>query len=200
MDLSGKIFGELTVKERHSKYKWLCECSCGAHTIVVYYQLLSGHTKSCGHTRKENLHYITHNMCKTRLYQCYHSMFNRCKHRKEYLKNNIHVCEQWANSFEEFACWAMANGYNDELTLERKDVYGDYCPENCEWASRVVQADNKTNTIYLNHNGEVKTLTQWAKELNINRQTLYMRWFRGMSEDSIFCTERLSKKKGANYE
>ena len=199
MDLTEMEFGDLIAKRRVSKRKWECECSCGKHVNVDCYHLLDGHTQSCGHTRKDNFKYITHNQSKTRLYQCYHSMIKRCKTDEHYIKNNTSVCNEWLEDFENFKYWAENNGYNDNLTLERKNVYGNYCPENCEWITKSKQTQNKTTTIYLTYQNETKKLSEWALQLGVSRQTLYQRYWRGMSVEKIL-KELFIKDKEENID
>lgn len=172
-NIINRKFGLLIAKERLDKFTWLCNCECGNSIKVNIYHLLDGHTKSCGCTRVENFKFNTHNMSNTRLYQCYYSMLKRCKTNQDYIKKHIDVCKEWKNDFLSFEKWAIENGYKDNLTLERKDVYGDYCPTNCCWIKKSKQSNNRSNTIYLNYNRNTKSLIKWANILKMTRFELY---------------------------
>lgn len=95
-----------------------------------------------------------HGMSKTRLYRIWSNMKNRCMNNKMrgyeyYGGRGISVCKEWL-SFNCFSCWALSNGYNDTLTLDRINVNGNYCPENCRFVSMEVQSKNKRNNLYYN--------------------------------------------------
>lgn len=117
-------------------------------------------------------------------YNSYRSMMDRC-YRGENAKNypyyggrGISVCDEW-HDIETFEKWAIQSGYRQGLSLDRKDVNGDYCPENCRWVTAKEQANNRRNTVYLDYNGERKTISQWAELLGIKRSTLSSRICRG---------------------
>ena len=114
-----------------------------------------------------------------RLYNIWATMRNRCSspHSHNYIYyggRGIRVCEDW-NQYLNFKSWAMKNGYSDELSIDRIDANGDYCPENCKWSTPTQQARNRRNTNLLTFNGETKPLAEWAEILNINYRTLYGR-------------------------
>lgn len=120
-------------------------------------------------------------------YNSYRSMMDRCyrknaKNYRFYGGRGISVCEQW-HEIDEFENWVNVSGYQKGLTLERKDVNGDYCPKNCVWASKKEQANNRRNTVYLEHNGEKHTISEWSGILGINRSTLKNRICRGWSTE-----------------
>lgn len=74
------------------------------------------------------------------------------------------MCDEWMD-FRVFHKWAMANGYSDELTIDRIDVNGDYCPENCRWITIEDQQRNKTNNVFVEFDGQMKTICEWAAVL-----------------------------------
>lgn len=186
-DLAGQRFGRLvplrkTDMRLFGRVVWECQCDCGNIAYVHTGHLKSGHTRSCGCLRKDFAveHFTTHGGSGTRLVGIWYEMRKRCrdskcKHFKHYGGKGIKVCDEWQNSFEAFRDWALANGYADNLTIDRIDVNGDYCPENCRWATREVQSNNTGANHYLTHNGETHTLSEWAKITGIKYSTLRSR-------------------------
>ena len=121
--------------------------------------------------------YITHGMSKTRLYEIWTDMKKRCynpknKRYNRYGLRGIGVCDDWKNSFANFANWALKNGYSDELTLERKDIDKDYCPKNCSWIPFALQQRNTSRSHFITINGETKCMTEWAEIYNIDRDVI----------------------------
>lgn len=185
IDITGNRYNYLTVIRRLENAKggitmWECRCDCGNITTVRGSNLKSGAVKSCGcllHTTKPTL---KHNMSHTRLYQIWAAIKRRCnkpyeKSYKNYGGRGIKMCEEWQNSFEAFMEWAMNSGYSDDLTIERIDVDGNYCPDNCTWISKSGQAGNRRSCHYISYNGEVKTLNEWCKEMNLPYKNIHNR-------------------------
>ena len=119
----------------------------------------------------------------------YRSMMDRCYRKTApnypaYGGRGISVCGEWHDP-EVFGIWAEANGFQKGLTLERKDVNGNYCPDNCTWATPKQQANNRRNTIILEWNGERKSVHQWADEMGVSASTLKNRYYLGWSVKEI---------------
>lgn len=107
-------------------------------------------------------------------------MKDRCynpkdKRYKNYGGRGIKICDEWLHSFESFYEWSLKNGYQDGLTIDRIDVNGNYEPNNCRWATWDVQCNNRTNNVYIEYNGEIKTLKQWCDILNIDYKKAHNR-------------------------
>ena len=193
VDLTGQRFGRLTVIERAENKQncttWRCKCECGSIRIVRSCSLRSGRTKSCGCFQKEQITKIlkTHGQAKgnhTRLYNIYHGMKDRCykksaKAFNKYGGRGITVCEEWRNSFEAFYEWAMANGYADNLTIDRIDGTKGYTPENCRWVTYKAQGNNTSRNHLITYNSKTQTLAQWSEEIGIKYGTLTARIYRG---------------------
>lgn len=145
---------------------------------------LAGKTKKNKPRRHEadGAFYLGGNMArsKTRLYRIWHNMKQRCGNPNNtvyayYGGKGISVCDEWKNSFHTFAEWAYANGYTDEMTIDRIDSDVNYCPSNCRWVSRKDQANNTSSNRIIEYNGRSQTTAQWAEELGINQKTLWAR-------------------------
>lgn len=100
---------------------------------------------------------------------------------KRYGAKGITVCDEWRNSFYTFRNWALANGYSDELTIDRIDSRGNYEPNNCRWATYKEQANNTSKNIKFTYNGETHTIPEWSDIVGINAMALryrivYAKW------------------------
>ena len=183
IDITGQRFGRLTVlkfdrQDSFRQYMWTCKCDCGNVVSIRGYSLRSGNTQSCGCIQKETTIKFrqTHGQKKTRLYNTWQSMKQRCSTPsvscyKYYGGRGIKVCEEW-QKFEPFYHWAINNGYADNLTIDRINVNGNYEPSNCRWITLKEQQMNTRRNHYITLNGETKTLKEWAEQLGINHTTL----------------------------
>jgi hypothetical protein len=199
IDLTGQRFGRLTVVSRVENIKdrtaWLCRCDCGKEKIVRGYSLRLGDTKSCGCYHGETIRKgnFVHGRSATRLYGIWNAVNSRCcnpnhEQFKDYGERGITVCYEW-KTFELFYEWAIANGYRDNLTIDRIDNDGNYCPENCRWAARKEQANNRRDTIKIEFNGETRALSMWSELVGIPRIALWKRIFqRGWSVEKALTT------------
>ena len=218
IDLTGQVYERLTVIKRVDDYispsgshqvQWLCKCKCGKEVIVTGNNLKNGNSKSCGCYNRELLPKInsTHNASNTRLYHIWICMKDRCynpknKKYKDYGGRGIIICDEWINDFEAFANWAYDNGYIEnvsrgECTIDRIDVNGNYCQQNCRWVNQKVQSNNKRNNHYITYNGETHTVTEWNNILGYKKGVLSRRIFSGWSiEDAFTKPVKSNFKKG----
>ena len=86
--------------------------------------------------------------------------------------------------------WAFANGYCDDLTIERIDNGGNYCPENCRWATNLAQQNNKRNSHFIEYNGESLTISEWARKLGIRKDTLRHRLISGWPLEKALSSDK----------
>lgn len=185
-DITGQRFGKLIAicvvgKDKYSRNVWQCLCDCGNYTKVTIGNLTSGDTQSCGCNHDGH---PTHKETKTRLYRIWQNIKGRCYCDTDdayinYGARGIFVCDEWKNDFLMFKKWAVENGYQENLTIERKDVNGNYCPENCCWIPKGEQANNKRNTIRIMG----KTLRDISEITGFKYARLYGHYRRGNLED-----------------
>ena len=204
-DLIGRRFGRLTVVEyigvdkRHNAM-WRCVCDCGGVKNVSSCSLNTGKVRSCGCLQREsgiNVQKIgisvvrTHGDSRKRLYRIWKDMRRRTTnpHRHNYMRyggRGIRVCQEWTDSYESFKSWALSHGYDDGLSIERIDNDGDYCPENCRWATKKEQSNNRSTSVHYTHKGKTAPVTEWAEITGVPYTTILNRMKRGVDDDHIF--------------
>lgn len=173
-----KKYGRLTIirvsnKRESRKLKYFdCICECGNTVTTDIASLRRGHVKSCGCLRKERSFEstTTHNKSYTRIYRIYQGVKYRCYNiacprYKNYGGRGIKVCDEWLNDFMNFYNWAIENGYQENLTLDRINVNGNYEPENCRWISNLEQQSNRRNSIRVVYDGEDVLLIDLLRRL-----------------------------------
>lgn len=172
--------------KKWANHYWECKCDCGTIAAISGTNLINGKSKSC----KKAIHHAhknsTHGMRYTRVYATWRNMKRRCLNPNaemypKYGGRGIKVCDRWLR-FESF--WEdMKEGYSDDLTLERNDVNGNYCKENCRWATPQEQATNKTNTAYITYKGVTKRAHDWAALIGANPKSLSRRVYLGWTPE-----------------
>lgn len=130
-----------------------------------------------------------------RLKSIYRGMKSRCYNKnsinyKYYGGKGVIICEDWLSSFENFYEWAISNGYNKELTIDRICPNEGYNPRNCKWSTKKEQSYNRSMSVKLTYNGKTMYLTEWAEELNIDKKTLSWRYRNGWSDEEILTRPR----------
>lgn len=216
IDLTGLSFNWLTVlsfskSDRLGALFWLCKCKCGNEKVIRGDDLKFGGTKSCGCLIKEwkanigkrnheksleRKKYLPekivqprgHGMSKTRVYRIWCSMRGRCLNKNNasypyYGGRGITICDRW----EKFEHFLEDMGHpRNEMTLERIDNNGNYCPENCCWATRSQQSKNRRVNIVIEYHGENLSLHECCERFGLSYTALYSRLYRGMSiEESL---------------
>ena len=192
-DMSNLKFNRLTVLSFNGRINghsyWECLCDCGNKTIVEGYNIRNGITKSCGCYAVERLKQRgkyavlpdmkTHGLSNSKLYAVWSTMKARCLNKNNhaysrYGGRGIKVCDRWLHSFENFFA-DMSGSYKDGLTLERKNVNGNYEYENCKWATYKEQARNTRSNIRFVQDGKEITLAQYCEDNNIKLGLVHRR-------------------------
>lgn len=185
INLTGQKFNMLTIVsfagfDNGHRSRWNCKCECGNDKIITGYDIKSGHSVSCGcfARMKVKNKMTTHGLRKHPLYNIWAGMKQRCNNfnslaYKNYGGRGIKICKEWDDSFKNFYNWAIKNGYNDNLTIERINNDDGYNPNNCKFIPFEDQAKNKRSSkiwiikgkIFYNH-------MDAAKFFNVVRSTI----------------------------
>lgn len=184
----GKKYNMLTVigiehkvtKSGYNEWWWKVKCDCGKEKSMKAVYVQSGHSKSCGCFRKSGgfMTNLRHNETHTRLHSIWSMMRERCGEsnsaNERYAGRGIKVCEDWQR-YENFAKWARENGYDDTLSIERINNDGDYCPENCKWIPRNLQARNRGTTYWVEYQGRKMSLAEACEIADMPYKQVYAR-------------------------
>jgi len=187
IDYKGKRFGDLLVMERRGERggSWLCLCDCGNKIVLPASDFVSGGQIACGCKKGKGM--LKHGMWDTTFYKKWDGMHRRCTnptmHNYELYGGRGIKCI-W-KSFEDFrddmyVSYLAHNKRNEYTSIERIDNNGNYCKENCRWANRVEQANNRRTNKNILYNGRTQTMSQWADEFGMPKTTLWGRLKRGI--------------------
>lgn len=185
----GEKFGRLTALSAvpRSGGKWMYRCACGSEKAIRAGGVKAGLVRSCGCLHRERarsgLNQLRHGQAKvgqvTRLHNIWRGMLKRVdatigEAHEKYASRGIKVCPEWRR-FEAFRDWAVANGYTDALTIDRKDNDGHYEPSNCHWTTRKVQCRNRRSSRAITAFGETLTIAEWSERTGIKAPTISAR-------------------------
>lgn len=199
IDRTGQRFGRLLVTEMAGDYispkgkreiRWQCRCDCGNILEVRGSSLSTGNTKSCGclNTLRSAARATTHGMRRSPEYSNWAQMKSRClcpsaTHYANYGGRGITVAPEWLD-FEAFFR-DMGPRPSPSHSIDRIDVNGNYCPENCRWATPAEQSRNTRRNVWVAYNGQRLPLADAAALAGISRQVAYSRRHRGWTEDRL---------------
>ena len=180
-------------KDRYGIYK----CGfCGNVFKAPVRHINSGHTKSCGcyQKRRASETQKTHGLIGIKLYPIwteikYRTLNPKHKYYNDYGGRGITICEEWKNDFMSFYNWAMSKGYSDELSIDRIDNDGNYCPENCRWTTRTIQNRNqrmkKNNTSGYRGVNFHRRGKNFMARISVNKKSIYLGYFQTAEEGAI---------------
>lgn len=208
---TGMRFGRLLVignpnYNKHGNIVWECVCDCGNKCVVLSSSLKSGRTRSCGCLKMEldrqRKTRFKHGLFGTRIYRVWGGIVSRCcnpnnPEYKYYGGRGITLCKEWKESPEAFAKWAYANGYSENLSIDRIDVNGNYEPSNCRWTDNITQANNKRTNVFIEFNGERHTIAEWSRITGIKKCTIQKRLKKGWSVGASLVKMKYIKKETA---
>lgn len=177
LDLIGHVYGRLTVKAEEPSVNYrrffICTCSCGGKAKVSMSHLRTGHTTSCGCLTIEKPPRFRHGYSGSPLYKIWVQMWDRCSNPNnasypKYGAKGVEVCAEWADS-KVFIEWALTNGYKKGLSIDRKNAYGHYHPDNCRWVNDAVQAINKRISVKNTSGfvGVAKKQDKWSARVTV---------------------------------
>jgi hypothetical protein len=194
MDIIGKKYNKLTcIKKDENKDKryYIFRCDCGKEKSIIASNVKSGLSTSCGCVKLKGNN-TKHGGKGTRLYNIWKSMRERCNNPNTtnhsiYYDRGIKVCPDW-NDFSVFKNWALSNGYEENLTIDRIDGNKGYMPSNCRWATYLEQNNNTRNVKTITINGKAQSYSTWERELGFSRGLISSRIKKGWSIEKTLTT------------
>ncbi len=197
----GERHGTMTVigdaPQINGRYAAIFLCDCGKEIArplhLVRISERDGCTPSCGCVdsalkSQRGKNRITHGLSWSKLYAVRRMMIRRCydptcKDFPHWGARGITVCDEWRAGIRPFFDWAMASGYKDGVTIERRDNNGPYCPENCTWIPNERQAANTRRLRMITLDGETHYVSEWSRRLNMPLRTILSRLRYGWSDE-----------------
>jgi len=184
-------------KGEHISFQ-VCECSCGNASVVMCNSLKSGNTKSCGCFNRQRAAetHTKHGLSRAPEYDIWKDMKDRCgnpnnKRCQDYGGRGIRVCDRWLDPESGFANFYTDMGPrpSNKHSIERNSVNGDYCPENCRWATWSEQARNKRSNVMITYNWKTQCVAAWAEELGIPGKNICRRLKAGWTAEKALTTK-----------
>ncbi|OTZ47847.1 hypothetical protein [Bacillus thuringiensis] len=191
MDLKGRVSGKLTVKKDKGDYLE-CLCECGNTKDIVRTKFTSRKAKHCGCRTKK----LPKGTCQSKIYNVWANIRTRTMNEnhpqyKDYGGRGIKLCDEWNDEImgsRNFIAWSKISGYKEGLTIDRKDVDGDYSPENCRWVDMYTQTRNRRSNVKYTFNGVTLTATDWSYKLGGERSLVRNRINAGWSVERALTT------------
>ena len=190
--VTGERYGSLIilneVEKRGVFRTFLCKCDCGRVKVFRFNDIRTGHSTSCGCARTESC--SSHGMSNLAEYKTWQDMKGRCLNKKHmsfgyYGGRGIQVCDRWMR-FENFY-EDMGPKPGKEYSIDRIDNGGDYCPDNCHWATRKDQNSNTRRNRIIDIGGVSRSVTEWASFVGVKYGTVSSRLSRGWDPvDAIY--------------
>lgn len=210
LNLEGKRFGRLSVISRtkndsRNNTQWICCCDCGRVTIVRGSHLTSGNTRSCGCLDIEAIskNNFKHGMWNTRIYNIWKKMKDRCynpnsPNYKYYGAKGVKVCDEWQD-FSGFYRWVQTTNYNDKLTIDRINCFGNYEPSNFRWATMKEQNNNTSKNFLITIGTETKSAQEWSEASGLHRTTILARIKNGWSAEEAVLTPKYQPRGSVHH-
>lgn len=198
IDLTGQVFGRWTITGYVGKGsgRWHAICECGTAATVNGQNLRRGVSTSCGCLRNESVkksrttHGATCDGKSPKTYSIWKAMKKRCSNPSSadyvyYGGKGIKVCDRWVKSYQSFLD-DMGECPSPDMTIDRIDPGKDYAPDNCRWASRQKQSENRSTTKIINYQGEAMSICSFAKRIGKNSTTVWRNIvLQGLTPDQV---------------
>lgn len=189
----GEVHGVYTIidmtgeKDKYGHWIYKCTCNeCGCPRFSHYGKISGEKSKvtHCNHLRANGTYIIKGQWENSRIKYIFKDMMARCYNKKDksyrwYGDKGIGVCEEWLNNPILFEQWAITNGYEDTLTIDRIESDKDYCPENCRWITLEENSRRAGNVNWITIGSETLTGRQWAQKVGVGLLTIdkYIRMY-----------------------